>query len=261
MVVYVTFPSPFSLLPSPFSLMFLRDAMRKAASLIVELPPEPPRTPLRSSDIDFDDLPDTELPDYARLPGDSSDDVREPMTVAQLVRQSEGPDLDQIQITGEPANVVGEGALDFAAIYAAAKLPETQFGADEMLGVLSSIPDEVPLQTKRVTVKAVLGGMAQMGASPENIVADASRKLAALQAFHGFMEKKTTETIQTSQTVIAELEGQIEARRQAIQNARGELARVTQGCEAEADRLDDVLEFFSLDEGASKHAPGGGREE
>ena len=240
--------------------MLLRDAMRKAASLIVELPPEKP-APLNLSadDINLDDLPDTDLPDNARLPGYDADEVREPMTVAQLVRNADGPDLNQIQITEEPTDAVGDKSLDFNAIYAAAKLPPTQFGADEMLNVLSSIPSEVPLQTKRVTVKAVLGGMASMGASPENIVADASRKLAALQAFHGFMEKKTTETIETSQTVIAELEAQIETRRQAMQNARGELARVTQGCEAEADRLDDVLEFFSLDEGVSKHASEGDR--
>ena len=225
--------------------------MRKAASLIVELPPEQPAPiNLRSSDIDLDDLPDTDLPDNARLPGE----VREPMTVAQLVQNADGPNLDQIEINEVPPDAMGEKTLDFNAIYAAAKLPETQFGADEMLNVLSSIPADVPLQTKRVTVKAVLGGMAAMGASPENIVADASRKLAALQAFNGFMEKKTSETIETSQKVIAELEAQIETRRQAMQNARGELARVTQGCEAEAEKLDEVLEFFSLDEGVSKHA-------
>ena len=184
-----------------------------------------------------------------------------PRTVAQLVQQSDGPNLDQIQINEVPPDAMGDGSgqgtLDFGAIYAAAKLPSTQFGADEMLGVLGSIPSDVPLQTKRVTVKAVLGGMASMGASPENIVADASRKLAALEAFHGFMERKTGETIETSQREIAELEAQIEARRQAVQNARGELARVTQGCEAQAERLDEVLEFFSLDEGASRHASDG----
>ena len=232
--------------------MSLRDAMRKAASLIVELPPEAPRPlDLKSSDIDLDDWPDTDLPENARLPVAQPGAVAASQTVAQLVYNADGPNLDEIEITHEPANAVGENALDFDAIYAAAKLPQTQFGATEMLNVLHSIPGDVPLQTKRVTVKAVLGGMANMGASPENIVADASRKLAALDAFHGFMERKTGETIETGQREIVELEAQIEARRQAIENARGELARVTQGCEAQADKLDEVLEFFSIDEGAS----------
>ena len=238
--------------------MSLRDSMRKAVSLIVELPPEPTEPTLRSGDIDLDDWPDTDLPANARLPGDSSGDssgdVAASQTVEQLVRRADGPDLDQIEITREPANVIGDTELDFAGIYAAAKLPQTQFGASEMLNVLHSMPAEVPLQTKRVTVKAILGGMANMGASPENIVADASRKLAALDAFHGFMERKTNQTIETSEGEIGELELQIEARRQNIQNARGELARVTQECESEADKLDEVLEFFSLDDAASKPA-------
>lgn len=234
--------------------MSLRDTLRKAASLIVELPPDETPLNLKSSDIDLDDWPDTDLPADARLPGDVAAASGTSQTIAQLVRKSDGPNLEQIEITQVPVGAVGENSLDFAAIYVAAKLPKTQFGADEMLGVLSSMPADVPLQTKRVTVKAVLGGMANMGASPENIVADASRKLAALQAFHGFMERKTNETMASSQTQIAELEHQIEARRQTMQNAQSELARVTQGCEGEADKLDQVLEFFSLDEGVSTHA-------
>ena len=233
--------------------MSLRDTMRKAASLIVELPPEQMPLNLKSSDIDLDDWPDTDLPPDARLPDAATAPVAaSSQTIEQLVQKADGPNLDQIEITQVPANIMGENSLDFAAIYAAANLPVTQFGADEILNVLSSIPAEVPLQTKRVTVKAVLGGMANMGASPENIVADASRKLAALEAFHGFMERKTSETMATSETQIAELESQIEARRRAIENARSELARVTQGCESEADKLDEVLEFFSLDEGVSQ---------
>ena len=234
--------------------MQLRDALRKAASLVVELPPDETLLNIQSSDIDLDDWPDTDLPENARLPEGSHGDVAASQTIAQLVRKSDGPNLDQIEINHEPANVIGEKSLDFGAIYAAAKLPQTQFGAAEMLGVLASMPADVPLRTKRVTVKAVLGGMSNMGASPENIVADASRKLAALEAFHGFMERKTSETIETSERVIAELQSQIEARRQAIENAQSELARVTQGCESEADKLDEVLEFFSLDEGASQNS-------
>ncbi len=234
--------------------MSLRDTMRKAASLIIELPPDEKPLNLKSSDIDLDDWPDTDLPENARLPGDVAAAPAGSQTIAQLVRKADGPNLDQIEITQVPVGAVGEKSLDFEAIYTAAKLPKTQFGADEMLNVLGSMPADVPLQTKRVTVKAVLGGMAAMGASPENIVADASRKLAALEAFHGFMERKTNETIESSQAQIAELGRQIEARREAMQKAQTELARVTQGCEGEAEKLDEVLEFFSLDEGVSTHA-------
>ena len=42
----------------------------------------------------------------------------------------------------------------------------------------------------------------------------------------------------------------------ALAAARGE--KVTIACEQESDRLDDVLEFFSLDVAPSKYAPPGG---
>jgi hypothetical protein len=53
---------------------------------------------------------------------------------------------------------------------------------------------------------------------------------------------------------IAALQAQIEERRKAIANARHEVTRVTQMCNAESDRLDDVLEFFSLDVPPSRYA-------
>ena len=46
----------------------------------------------------------------------------------------------------------------------------------------------------------------------------------------------------------------MEAKRQAIQSARQKLAQSKQKCEVEAERLDDVLEFFSLDVAPSKYA-------
>ena len=229
--------------------------MRKAASLIVEMPPEEPGVNLRSDDVDLSDLPDLDLPANARLPG-AMGGVHEPKTVEQLVREADGPDLDQIQIQEISPDATTGPALDFPAIYSAAKLPESQFGAEGMLEMLGSLPPELPLETRRATVKAMLGTLGKnMGATPESIVADASRKLAALQSFNAFMEKKSSDTVAQSEAEIADLESQIDARKTQIQNARAELQRVTRGCEAEADRLDDVLEFFSLDLGASKHAP------
>jgi DNA anti-recombination protein RmuC len=125
-----------------------------------------------------------------------------------------------------------------------------------MLETLHSLPVELPLETRRATVKAMLSTLGKtMGATPETVVSDASRKLAALDSFAQFMEKKTTATISKNEEEIAALEAQIDAKRTAIQAAKTELAKVTNGCEAEADKLDDVLEFFSLDVGASKHAP------
>lgn len=240
--------------------MSLRNAMRKAAGLLVELPPEEPEAP-SASPLSADDLPDLELPDNARLgtaPYNST-----PKTIEEIVREADGPDLDQVkvdeaQLTAPTSSFVSGNNIDFAAIYRAANLPPAPFAAEQMLETLASLPADLPLETRRLTVRAMMSTLGKtMGATPESVVADASRKLAALNSFASFMERKTGESVTTLEQEIAALEAQVDAKRTAILAAKAELAKVNQGCEAESDRLDDVLEFFSLDVYPSKHSPPG----
>ena len=210
-----------------------------------------------------DETSSADLPPEARLSyqtdAPQSDVSRGAKSIEQIVREADGPNLNEIQVDEAAATQVQTtdgAALDFPAIYRAAKVPDSTFGAEQMLETLNSLPTELPLDTKRATVKAMLATLGKtMGATPETVVADASRKLAALESFAGFMEKKTTDLVAKNETEIAELQAQIETRRTQVLEAKTELSRVTQTCESEADRLDDVLEFFSLDVGASKHAP------
>lgn len=239
--------------------MSLFSTLRKATSLLVELPPEAARadiSQLRSDDITTDDIP---LPENARLSYDMDEPRTQARTVADIARETDGPDLDKVQVDGAALPATSsDKPLDFPMIYRAAKLPETGFGAEQMLETLASLPQELPLETKRATVKAMLSTIGKTtGATPETLVADASRKLAALHSFAGFMEKKTGDAVAAGEQTIAELQAQIEAKRSEILNARNELARITQACELESDRLDDVLEFFSLDQGQSKYATEG----
>lgn len=234
--------------------MNLFNTLRKAGSLLVELPPEEnPINSLHAEDVSGDDIP---LPENARLSYDMNVPKSGARTVADIARETDGPNLDQVQVDGAALpSTSADKPLDFPAIYRAAKLPETGFGAEQMLETLASLPAELPLETKRMTVRAMLGTLGKTtGATPETLVADASRKLAALNSFTGFMDKKTGETVAQNETEIAQLQAQIEEKRSAILNAKTEIARVHQACELESDRLDDVLEFFSLDQGASKYA-------
>lgn len=229
--------------------MSLFNTLKKATSLLVEMPEdrEPPK--LRSTDVpDMDDI-DTELPAAARLSSAKS--------IEQIVEESDGPNLNEIQVTPTAIPIATEGKpLDFASIYRAANLPETAFGAEQMLETLASLPPELPLETRRATMKAMLSTLGKSsGATPETIVADATRKLAALASFENFMNKRTEETIAKSQAEIADLEAQIEARKTAINGAKSQFALIQSECERESDKIDDVLEFFSLDVGASTLAP------
>ena len=243
--------------------MSLRDAMRKAAGLLVELPPEEGSTQEAQ-----DAAAEAELNSlYANLekhdapPGDvPAVPVNDTKTVEQIVRESEGPNLDEIKSTAATAPIDPDGAVDFAAIYQSANLPAAPFSAEQMLDMLASLPPELPLDTKRQTVKVTLGALGKtMGATPETIVADASRKLAALNAAVENLSQQSNEFVAGAEAEITALQAQIEEKRQAMQAAKHKLVKLTQGCDIESNRLDDVLEFFSLDVAPSKYAtPEGG---
>lgn len=235
--------------------MALRDTLRKAASLLVELPPEDSAPGSSASAAELDEL-------LAELDSGSSSSAGRPTTktVEQIVKDAEGPNLDEIEVKASAlAPKTGpDGKVDCSAIYQQSGLPSVPFSAEQMLDMLNSLPLELPLETKRQTVKVTLGSMGKtIGATPETIVADASRKLAALTAFMEALSKETAEFITTSELEIAALQAQIEEKRKAIQATQEKQAKARQMCDAESDRLDDVLEFFSLDVPPSKYAPPG----
>ena len=121
--------------------------------------------------------------------------------------------------------------------------------------MLSSLPAELPLDTKRQTVKVTLASLGKtMGATPETIVSDASRKLAALHAYVEHLTKRTEEFTASGESEIAALQTQIEEKRKSILEAKNQLAKTSQACDGESEKLDEVLEFFSLDVAPSKYA-------
>jgi hypothetical protein len=271
--------------------MGLQDALRKAAGLLIEMPPENSggdegsqlSTDATSAErVDVDALlaeqglgprarggstPGGNVPAQGSSPNRSGPPPStrnatsgppgaakpgETKTVEQIVRDADGPNLEDIKID---AARTGGGPINAAAIYNAAKLPPTPFAAEQMLDMLASLPAELPLDTKRQTVKVTLGALGKtMGATPETIVADASRKIAALAAYVEHLSKRTDGFVADGERDIAALQAQVEEKRKSIANARQELTRASQLCNAESDRLDDVLEFFSLDVPPSKYA-------
>lgn len=236
--------------------------MRKAAGLFIETAPDENAPPLSGTGKEDDDAPvnvDELLAEKglgplarARQSGASTRSDA-PRTVEQIVQDADGPNLDEIKMQVPPAP---DGKMSPGAVYSAAKLPPTPFSAEQMLEMIASLPPELPLETRRKTVKVTFGALGKsLGATPETVVADASRKMAALASYESFLRKRTDEFAATAETEIAALQKQIEEKRQAVMQARSQFLTATQMCQTESDRLDDVLEFFSLDIAPSKYAP------
>ncbi len=248
--------------------MSLKSMVRKAAELIVELPPEEPQAeteilpePATASSPSATDKMWAELEQAAQSRPQASSPTASPAptkTVEQIVREEAGPNLDQIQVKEEalPAVVNPDGSINFQAIYQAANLPAVPFTAEQVLEMIAALPAELPMETRRQTIRVSINAVGKtIGATPENIVADASRKLAALAAYTDHLGQLTGEFTSKAEIKIAALQAQIEETRKAIAAAQQKQARETQVCTDESHRLDDVLEFFSLDVPPSKYAP------
>ncbi|MEI7576909.1 MAG: hypothetical protein WCK51_08450 [Armatimonadota bacterium] len=213
--------------------MSIRNVLNKAAGLFVEMP--------ESKGIDTS----TKMA------------VAPTKTVEQIVADAPGPNLNEIKVpetTTTPVMAPG-GVVQFQAVYDSAGLPKADFGAEQALEVINSLPAELPLNVKRTTVQATLGAMGKaMGVNTESVVADASRKLAALSAYEDMMNHKTNTYVGKLEAQIKDLETQIAGIKSEIADTQAMLGKAVGACQTEADRLDDVVEFFTLDTGASKLA-------
>ena len=246
--------------------MSLRDALKRAAGLVIEFPPDEEGSESQnaavststSTDKMWDDLEQSIKPAAQNIePNPDSSAASAPpapptRTVEQIVRDAAGPNLDQISVTGEdlPDVFGSDGAPHFAPIYTRAGLPPVSYSAEQMLEMLTSLPAELALATRRQTVIAraekAYGGAA-LGASPETIVADASRKLAALAAYDDCTTRRGDEHMRICRQEIQSFEAQIADRRQSIEAEQTRQARITQACTDQAGQLHQVLEFFSTE--------------
>jgi len=223
--------------------MPLNDTFKKVYGLFVEVE-EPVNTP-------FPTPPDA-VPIVPATPP-----TKVTKSVEQIASEQPGPRLDEIKVTPTPSQPIErpDGSIDYPAIYASAGLPPAPFTAEQVLEILASLPEELPMTAKRATMKVTLNAMgAALGVTPESVVADASRKLAALSSYAESYSAQAATYVQTAEAEILRMESEIARRRHGIEEAKARQVRMVELCEKEADRLDDVLEFFSLDTGASKHA-------
>jgi hypothetical protein len=237
----------------------IRDTLKKAAGLFVDFDQDP--------DAALKPKPDELKEDWNVMTADAPEASKpRPKTVEQIVREQPGPNLDEIKVqaptpTATPPAVPVEpvigpdGHVNFESIYKLANLPNVAFTAEQILELFASLPAELPLESKRATIKVTLTAMAKsLGITTEQVVADASRKLAALASYNDSFTKQATDYCAKAEVEIMTLESQIAEKRKAIEEAKSKQTGMHEACVKESDRLDDVLEFFTMDVPPSKLA-------
>lgn len=231
----------------------MSNIFKKAAGLFVDFGDEKPE-PLEG----FDMPAAAPAPRPVQSAPAASQPAPQPKSVEQIVNESSGPNLDQIAIQPEKAKAVTApgGVPQFVEIYAQAGLPRAEFSAEQALEVMNSLPSDLPLEIRRKTVQTTISAMGKaLGVSTESVVADASRKIAAISAYSDALTHQTELYVSSAEVEIENLERKIAEYRVKIASAKDNLDKAVSHCKAETDRIDDVLEFFTLDIGSSKLAP------
>lgn len=242
--------------------MSLKDTLRKAAEVFVDLPDEEPdaaRQPgVAASTAEPDAMADIDrrLAEMSqRLAAGSaglaegSAEAAGPADAAPKLTLSNTDTAAAVSPAGgapsAPEALTADGGLDLAALYARAEVPAVPFPAEQALEMIRSLPANLPLDVKRQTVQVTVISMGKaIGATPETIAADAAHKREALAAYAEEVAKQTGDFTQAAEFEIAELERQIEAKRAAIYDAKNRQEQVKRLTDAEAERLNELLGFF-----------------
>jgi hypothetical protein len=211
--------------------MALRDLARKGLGLVFVLPEEPAQTDAATE---------------AGL-GEEVSALRK-KSLGELMNEFESspgaPAAAPAPVTFDapPAAAVQGGQVDFPAIYQQAGVAPIAFTAEQTLELIQTLPADLPLLN-------TLGRA--LNVSKEQVALDANRKLQALAAFEEAARAQRDQSVAQMQQRVKELQEQIEQERLKAADAEAQYLAVVKQCEAEGERLDQVQEFLTLDEGPS----------
>ena len=199
----------------------------KAVVEIKEPPPPPPPEPVPQAAYD-------ELDGALKI--QERREARQRLTPAPPLV----PDAD------EASPVDADGLVSFERVYEQAGVPVVPFTAEQALDMLHNMPPGVSDDSRQQIINVTLSALGRsVGGTPEAIVADATRKQAALSAFRQARGDGLTDLTTAAEAHIAELTREIEKSQAMIAQAKRQYEALAQGCQEEEARLDTVVDFFS----------------
>ncbi len=149
------------------------------------------------------------------------------------------------------ATPVAAGELDFQALYDQAGIPNTD-EVEALERFLQGLDDTLPQTSKQAAAKAFLGAI---GKSPADVLKDAARKITVVRAVADAKRTDVEKAAGEQQTLIADLQRQIDEHRAAVEGLRRDLEAVRAKCATEEGRLQGARVFFGA-VGEVKPGPG-----
>ncbi len=204
----------------------------KAVVEIKEPPPPPPPEPIPQAAYD-------ELDGALKI--QERREARQRLTPAPP-----SPTPPEVGDGGQDSPVDADGMVSFDRLYAQAGVPVVPFTAEQALDMLRNMPPGVSDDSRQQIINVTLAALGRsVGGTPEAIVADATRKQAALQAFRRTRGDGLADLTTAAEARIADLQREIAQSQALIAQAKHQYEALSQSCESEEARLDTVVEFFS----------------
>jgi hypothetical protein len=162
--------------------------------------------------------------------------------IAKYSQQDEPPaPPPEVKLAGELPKSEG-GKVDFAAVFRAAGLGDEEQGrVEKATTLLKTLPAETPKDVKKQIVEASLKAF---GYPIDQIIEAGAQEIQALEVYIQSGQRDTQSLLTESQKRMAELEAEIARLKQAMEAQVAAQYALTQTCNQEKLRVQEVLEFF-----------------
>jgi hypothetical protein len=147
----------------------------------------------------------------------------------------------EVQLTGELPKATG-GQVDFAAVYRATGIDDEEQGRiDKARGLLKTLPADTPKDVKKQIVEASLKAF---GYPVEKIIETGAQAIQALEVYIQSGQRDTQTLLVEAQKRIEEMNAEIARAKKIMEDQVAAQYALTQSCNEEKLRVQEVLEFF-----------------
>jgi hypothetical protein len=147
----------------------------------------------------------------------------------------------EVQLQGELPKAQG-GQVDFAAVYRATGIDDEEQGRiDKARGLLKTLPADTPKDVKKQIVEASLKAF---GYPVEKIIETGAQAIQALEVYIQSGQRDTQSLLVEAQKKIEEMNAEIARAKKIMEDQVASQYALTQSCNEEKLRVQEVLEFF-----------------
>lgn len=171
------------------------------------------------------------------------DDASTDALIAKYANEAAPPSPPpEVQLQGEMPKVAPGQAIDFPAVYVAAGVDaEEQGRVEKATTLLSTLPSSTPKDVKRQIVEASLKAF---GYPVEAIIEAGVQEIQALEIYIQSGAKQTQDLLGASQARLEQLNQEIADIKRVMEEQVSTQYALTQKCNEEKLKIQDVLEFF-----------------